>query len=59
MTRGGPGNLSTTLPVFAYTEAFSFGDIGYGNAIAVVMLVIGALFSLAYVVSLRRGSGSL
>lgn len=59
MTRGGPGNLSTTLPVFAYTEAFSFGDIGYGNAIAVVMLVIGALFSLAYVVSLRRGSGPL
>ncbi len=54
MTKGGPGKLSTTLPVFAYTEAFSFGDIGYGNAIAVVMLLLGAVFSVGYVLSLRR-----
>ena len=36
MTKGGPGDLSRTLPVLAYSEAFSFGDIGYGNAIAIV-----------------------
>ncbi|THE06933.1 sugar ABC transporter permease [Microbacterium oleivorans] len=57
MTKGGPGDLSTTLPVLAYSEAFSFGDIGYGNAIAIVMLALGAIFSLAYVVSLRRRGG--
>lgn len=57
MTAGGPGNLSSTLPVLAYTEAFQFGDIGYGNAIAVVMLALGAIFSIGYVVSLRRGGG--
>ncbi|CAL4859156.1 Lactose transport system permease protein LacF [Microbacterium sp. MM2322] len=57
MTKGGPGDLSTTLPVFAYAEAFSFGDIGYGNAIAIVMLALGAVFSLAYVLSLRRRGG--
>jgi len=57
MTKGGPGNLSSTLPVLAYTEAFQFGDIGYGNAIAVVMLVLGAVFSIGYVVSLRAGGG--
>ncbi|MFJ6678726.1 carbohydrate ABC transporter permease [Microbacterium sp. NPDC091382] len=57
MTKGGPGELSTTLPVFAYSQAFSFGDIGYGNAIAIVMLALGAVFSLAYVVSLRRRGG--
>ncbi|GAA3922563.1 carbohydrate ABC transporter permease [Microbacterium invictum] len=54
MTRGGPGNQSSTLPVLAYAEAFQFGDIGYGNAIAVVMLALGAVFSIGYVVSLRR-----
>ncbi|MCM3697222.1 carbohydrate ABC transporter permease [Microbacterium oleivorans] len=54
MTKGGPGDLSRTLPVLAYSEAFSFGDIGYGNAIAIVMLALGAAFSIAYVVSLRR-----
>jgi len=57
MTKGGPGDLSSTLPVFAYSQAFSFGDIGYGNAIAIVMLALGAVFSLAYVVSLRRRGG--
>lgn len=57
MTKGGPGDLSRTLPVLAYSEAFSFGDIGYGNAIAIVMLALGAVFSIAYVVSLRRRGG--
>lgn len=55
MTAGGPGDLSSTLPVLAYREAFKFGDIGYGNAIAVVMVAIGAVFAAAYVFSLRRG----
>lgn len=56
MTKGGPSGLSSTLPVLAYAEAFQFGDIGYGNAIAVAMLALGAVFSVAYVVSLRRGA---
>lgn len=55
MTAGGPGNQSTILPVMAYQEAFRFGDIGYGTAIATVMLVIGALFSVIYIRALRPG----
>jgi multiple sugar transport system permease protein len=55
MTAGGPGNESTTLPVMAYQEAFTFGDIGYGTAIATVMLIIGALFSIIYIRALRPG----
>lgn len=54
MTTGGPGNKSTTLPIFAYREGFKVEDIGYGNAIAVVMLVLGAVFSIFYVLTLRR-----
>ena len=41
MTAGGPSNASTTLPVLAYQEAFKFGDIGYGTAIASVLIVHG------------------
>ena len=53
MTKGGPGVASTTLPIFAYQEAFKFQAIGYGSAIAVVMIVIGAAFSIAYIRALR------
>ncbi|MDQ1058584.1 multiple sugar transport system permease protein [Arthrobacter globiformis] len=49
MTTGGPSNASTTLPVLAYQEAFKFGDIGYGTAIASVLIVLGLVFGIAYV----------
>ena len=49
MTGGGPGTDSSTLPVLAYQEAFQFGQLGFGTAIATVMLVVGALFSIAYI----------
>lgn len=48
MTRGGPGNKSQTLPLYMYEQAFSFGDLGYGTAIAIMLLVVGALFSVLY-----------
>ena len=54
MTAGGPANASTTLPVLAYLEAFKFGDIGYGTAVASVLVLIGAVFGLAYVRLLRE-----
>lgn len=57
MTNGGPGSKSTTLPIFAYKAAFKFGDIGYGSAIAVVMLFIGAIFGIVYVRALRDEKG--
>lgn len=55
MTAGGPGNDSNILPIMAYQEAFKYGDIGYGTAIATVMLLIGAVFSAVYVRALRPG----
>lgn len=54
VTQGGPLNASTTLPIMAYEQAFQYGDIGYGTAIAVVMLLIGAVFSIAYIRMLRE-----
>jgi multiple sugar transport system permease protein len=55
MTAGGPSNSSTTLPVLAYVEAFKFGDIGYGTAVASVLILIGAIFGAAYIRLLREG----
>lgn len=49
MTRGGPGNKSETLPIFMYQQAFQNSLIGYGTAIALVLLVVGALFSAVYI----------
>jgi multiple sugar transport system permease protein len=41
--------------VFAYQEAFKFQQIGYGSAIAVVMIIVGAVFSIGYIRALRPG----
>ena len=48
MTGGGPGTASQTTPLYMYEQAFSYFEIGYGSAMALVMLVIGAVFSLVY-----------
>jgi multiple sugar transport system permease protein len=49
MTGGGPGNRSETLPIFMYQQAFQNALIGYGTAIALVLLLVGALFSVIYI----------
>lgn len=48
MTAGGPGTASQTLPLFMYEQAFSFGQLGYGTAVALLLLAIGAIASLIY-----------
>jgi multiple sugar transport system permease protein len=53
MTGGGPGTDSSTLPVLAYQEAFKFGELGFGTAIATILLLVGAVFSLAYIRALK------
>ncbi|MFE1079651.1 ABC transporter permease subunit [Nocardiopsis alba] len=49
MTSGGPGARSTTLPLLMYQEALRMGDLGYGTAIALALLVVAGLFSIVYV----------
>ena len=53
MTAGGPGNKSMTLALYTYETAFRFGDIGYGTAISVVMLLVGAIFGVVYIRALK------
>jgi multiple sugar transport system permease protein len=56
MTQGGPQNKSMTLPLLAYQDAFKFSQIGYGSAVAVALLVIGAVFAAIYIRMLRRSA---
>nr|BFE55684.1 sugar ABC transporter permease [Dactylosporangium thailandense] len=53
MTKGGPGNRSQTTPIYMYQESFQFYKLGYGTAMALVLLLIGAVFSLVYVRVIR------
>jgi len=53
LTAGGPDNRTRTLPLLMYEQAFKFGQIGYGTAIALVLPVLGAVFSLVYIRSLK------
>ncbi|MFG2530063.1 carbohydrate ABC transporter permease [Streptomyces sp. NPDC048516] len=54
MTRGGPGGRSQTLPVFMYDQAFLKSLIGYGTAVALLLLLVGAVFSAVYLRLLRE-----
>jgi multiple sugar transport system permease protein len=53
MTQGGPGNDTAILPVYMYIEAFQFNELGYGAAIALALIVLGALLSVLYIRQLR------
>jgi multiple sugar transport system permease protein len=53
MTAGGPGTSSSTLPVYIYQEAFKFYHLGYGTAISLILLLIGAVASIIYLRVLR------
>jgi multiple sugar transport system permease protein len=48
MTGGGPGTASQTTPLYMYQQSFKFYQLGYGTAMALVLLLIGAVFSLVY-----------
>ena len=40
LTRGGPNNATLTLPLYIYLNAFRYGRLGYGSALAVLLMVI-------------------
>jgi raffinose/stachyose/melibiose transport system permease protein len=48
MTRGGPVNSSEVMATYMYRYAFVRFQLGYGSAVALVMLVFCLVFSVAY-----------
>ncbi|BBI36518.1 carbohydrate ABC transporter permease [Cohnella abietis] len=54
MTNGGPGGATENLALMLYRQAFGMNQMGYANAIAILMFVIILIFSLIQVTLLRR-----
>lgn len=49
MTRGGPFNQSQLLSTYMFEQAFSYVNLGYGSAIAVVIFALAIIFIITYV----------
>ena len=54
MTKGGPVNASEVMSTYMYRFSFVRFQLGYGSAVAVVMLLISLVFSLAYLRLVRQ-----
>lgn len=54
LTGGGPGYKTTTLPIYMYNKAFSAYQLGYGTAMAIILLLFGMLLSVFYTRSLKQ-----
>ena len=55
MTGGGPNDSSHTLGTYMYRSAFQTDAVGYGAAVAVVMLALSSVFGLLNLWLQRRG----
>lgn len=42
-TRGGPSNATQVMGTYIYQQAFNLGNLGYANAMSVVLLIIAVL----------------
>ncbi len=48
LTNGDPGYQTETIALFAYHRAFGVYEIGFGSAVAVVMLALNLIFAAVY-----------
>lgn len=53
MTGGGPANKTTTLPIYMYNQGLKGMQLGFGTAIGMLILFVGAVCSLLYARMLR------
>ena len=54
LTNGGPEDKTEVMPVFIYKLALSHGELGFGAAISVLMLLINLVIAVVYMALLRR-----
>ncbi|WP_227870248.1 carbohydrate ABC transporter permease [Streptomyces otsuchiensis] len=54
LTAGGPEDRTEIMPVFIYKIALQSGELGFGAAISVLMLLINLVIALVYVRLLRQ-----
>jgi multiple sugar transport system permease protein len=58
MTQGGPGTASETINIYLYNTAFSYYDIGYASAMAVIFFVIIVVLSFVLMMVRQRANWS-
>ena len=56
ITQGGPGTASETINLYLYSVAFTYYDVGYGSAIAVVFFILVIALSLLLMALKRRAA---
>jgi len=54
MTRGGPVNASEVMSTYMYRYSFVRFELGYGSAVAIIMLLISLTFSVIYLRLTRK-----
>ena len=54
MTAGGPGGATSTLPVYAYNEAFEFSRFDTAAVATTVLMLVPIILSIAYFRTLRK-----
>ena len=54
ITRGGPGEGTSVLSYFAYLTSFKFSRMGYGSAIAYLVILMVLIIGIPYFRFLRR-----
>jgi multiple sugar transport system permease protein len=57
LTGGGPDGRSEILPVYIYREAIIGGELGYGSAISLLLLLANLVIAVAYIRLLRSRDG--
>jgi ABC-type sugar transport system permease subunit len=54
MTAGGPNHSSEVLTTWMYQQGFKFNNMGYGSAIAVVLLIVTFVLTTIQLTVLSR-----
>ena len=49
LTRGGPGGKTEIIGIYIYNQSFTAYQLGYGSAVAVIMLGISMVLGVIYV----------
>ncbi len=49
MTKGGPVNATTVMPVWSYVQSFDFFNFGVGTAISVIIFLALLIVSIVYI----------
>lgn len=57
LTRGGPGDATTTAPIFAYERAFNVQSLGEASAVSVLLFVLILVGALVYFVVFNPEEG--